>query len=64
MTMFWLGSPPPRIVIGQSGRQEVLPGVPKLYVILIISTKRSDGLPQHNAMGNFAGGDHAPEGDE
>jgi hypothetical protein len=31
MTVFWLGSPPPRIVIGRPGKR-LPPGVPKLCI--------------------------------
>src|SRR4051794_7969591 len=61
MTVFRLGSPPPRIVIS------VQPGV--LLALKLVSRLRRSSAPsargpQHDAMRNLAGRDHPPQGDE
>ena len=60
MTMFWLGSPPPRIVIGRPCRIASAERA-EIPFLLSLSWCLSGGLSQHNTVRDLAGGDHAPE---
>ena len=61
-TMFWLGSPPPRIVIGSPFWRE--PGwAPKPYVRLSF-LGRLRCRPQYDTLRDLAEGDHAPQCDK
>ena len=65
MTMLRLGSPPPRIVSGQPGRTNHARRAEMVYLrSLFCWLGWSDRLPQHDAVRDFAGGDHAPERDQ
>ena len=61
MTVFWPGSPPPRIGISvQPDVKLALKLVSRLRCFAAWSRRR----PQHDAVGNFARRDHPPQSDE
>ena len=65
MTMFGLGSPPPRIVSGQPGKTDPRQGC-RNFILALLDCEAcwSGRLPQHHAVWDLTGGDHAPERDE
>ncbi|MGI4807003.1 MAG: hypothetical protein ACRYF2_02725, partial [Janthinobacterium lividum] len=61
MTVFWPGSPPPRIGISvQSVMKLALKLVNRSFCAAVCSHRR----PQHDPMGNFARRHHPPQGNK